>query len=449
MAAVATLRRSLWSVFTSSQAVRARLARNTFWSIAGSASSQGSSLLAAVVVARLLGTARFGQLALIQATVLLTGTLGEMGLTLTTTKFVSRWRVTDPERAGRLMGWSLRTIATSGLIMAALLAGMQPYIKISGLAGLSKEISAGCGLLLFDMLNRVQLGALGGLEQFGSTARIQLARGLLMLPCVWLGTWRSGLLGAVLAMAFVSLATFVIGHWVLRSKCRSLLIPLRYWGAREPEILTTSMSLWMGALLLAGSSWIVTVLLSREPSGLSELGLYNAADKWKTALLFLPNQLFQVTLPMLSYSQGAGDHRACRRIISAALISALGVTGAGAILVFSLSRVLMSSYGVGFTQGASVLSLAALVAVTSAIYTVGSSALWALGKPTQMLGIDILKTFLHLGLCWIGYASSARNLMLAYLLSSSAGCVVVMFAVWRHLEIQMTTTDAIQVEESS
>jgi len=435
MAAVASLTGSLRSLFASPHAVRARMTRNAFWSIVGSASTQGSSMLAAVVVARMLGVTRFGQLALIQATVLLIGTIGEMGFTLTTTKFVSRWRLIDPARTGQLIGWSLRVTGVAGVVMAVALGGLERYISISSLAGLSKEIRAGCVLLVFEMLNRVQFGALAGLEEFGSTARVQLWRGFLMLPCVWLGTWWGGLLGAVIAMAFVSFATFAGGHWALRSKCRSLSIRLHYGGALEPEILTTSMSLWITSLLLTGSGWAVTVLLSRQPSGLAELGLYNAADKWKTALLFLPQMLFQVTLPMLSHSHAAGDYRACRRIVAAAMASTIGVTGAGAIVVFSLSRVLMASYGAGFADGASVLSLAALVAFMSAIWTVGSGALWALGRPTQMLVLDIFKTFILMGLCWMGYASSAWNLTLACLLTFSIGSAVVMFAVRRELAI--------------
>jgi O-antigen/teichoic acid export membrane protein len=196
------------------------------------------------------------------------------------------------------------------------------------------------------------------------------------------------------------------------------------------------MALWISTLLAAGSTWVVTLLLSRQPSGLSELGLYHAADRWKAALLFLPNMLFQVTLPMLSHSQAAGDYRACSGIVSAALASTAGVTSVAALVVFGLSRVLMSSYGPGFAEGTSVLSLAALVAVLGAIYTVGSGVLWAIGRPTLMLRIDFLKTLLLLGLCWFGYATSAWNLMLASLLTFSVGSVVILLAVRRQLTLQ-------------
>jgi O-antigen/teichoic acid export membrane protein len=175
-------------------------------------------------------------------------------------------------------------------------------------------------------------------------------------------------------------------------------------------------------------------LLSRQPHGLTQLGLYNAADKWKTALLFLPTMLFQVILPMLSQSQTKKDYRACRRIVFATFASSVGVTGLGAIVVFFLANPLMSSYGSAFVKGANVLSLAASVAVVGGIYTVGSGALWALGRPTQMLRIDVSKTALLLALCWVGFASSAWTLMFAYLLSFSAGCVLLIFALYRQLQ---------------
>ena len=52
-----------------------------------------------------------------------------------------------------------------------------------------------------------------------------------------------------------------------------------------------------------------------------------------------------------------------------------------------------------------------------------------------MLVLDIFKTFILMGLCWMGYASSAWNLTLACLLTFSIGSAVVMFAVRRELAI--------------
>ena len=413
---------------------RLRMARNSLWSVAGSGSSQGASLLAAVIVARLLGVTSFGQLALIQATVLMMGTLGEMGLGLTLTKYVSRWRVSDPVRTGSLIGWAIRLTALSSILMAVATAALAPQVGVSGLAGLANELRAACALLVFEMLNRVQLGAFAGLEAFDVSARVQLWKAALIVPGVWLGAWFGGLLGAVLALGLVSMLTFAAGHYLLRQECKALDIPLLLGGKREPEVLLTSMSLWISTLLMAGSSWIVTVYLSQQPGGISELAVYNASDRWKTALLFLPQMLFQVTLPMLSHRHATGDHRSCRRIFVAALASTTSVTAGGALVVLAMSSLLMSSYGAGFAAGSRVLSLAALTAIASGLYTVGSSALWAIGKPTQMLLIDICKTALLLGLCATNYANTAWGLTMVYGLTFAVGSIIVIVTVSRQLD---------------
>ena len=435
MMAVAVLRRSVTDIFVQPRSVGAQLARNTFWAIAGSVSSQGSSLLAALVLGRVLGVKLLGELALVQATVILLGNLGDMGLALTTTKLVSKWREVDPDRAGRLLGWTLRNIGMSALAAAAVLALVMPRLPFGGVQALAPELWAACGVLVFDMLNRVQLGALSGLEAFESTARVQLSRGILMLPCVWIGAEYGGLVGALAGMSCVSLGTCTVGHWILKRKCRELSIRVRYGGAPEASAITTSASLWVAALLLAGSTWAATLLLSQQ-AGFSQLGLYNAADKWKTALTFLPQMLFQVTLPMLSNRQALGDKRGCLRIVYMALGATVGVTGAAAVVVASFSRMFMSAYGAAFIAGASVLSLTAAGSVVSAIYTVGAGVLWAIGKPIQMLGVDFFKTCLILGLCWAGLAHSAWSLALCYLLSFTVGSLMIMLVVRRQLGMQ-------------
>jgi O-antigen/teichoic acid export membrane protein len=248
-----------------------------------------------------------------------------------------------------------------------------------------------------------------------------------------LGVRSGNLLGAVLAMATVSFLTFIVGHVVLRKQCNERFISLSYLAALEKGILTTSFALWISSMLLTGSTWAATLLLSRHPGGVAELGIFNAASRWNIALLFLPNVLFQVVLPMLSNKRAAKDYQSCRRIISAVLAMNIIVTGLGAMLFIAISPVLMAWFGKDFQGGGSVLSLAAIGAAVTAVYMVGSGALWGLGKPIQMLSVDLLRAFLFMGLCLMGLASNAWNVMLAYLLSFSTGAAILMVCLYREL----------------
>jgi O-antigen/teichoic acid export membrane protein len=386
-------------------------------------------MIAALLLGRSLGVTGFGQLGLIQTTVLALGSFGEAGLTLTTAKYVGRWRDQNKDRAGSLIAWALLVTLISGIAMSAIMLAVEPYINPA--VSLSKEFQIACALLIADMVSRAQQAALSGLEAFDVVARVQVARGLMLLPCVWLGVNAGGLKGALIAMAIVSGITALAGRLLLNKHCRAASISLRRGAFVERPVIMTSASLWFCTLLMTGSAWLVALLLSRHTNGMFEMGVYNAADKWKAVLLFLPNVLFQVVLPMLSNHHEAGNRRECRRIVSMAMWTAAGVTGVAALGVAPFSRTLMSSYGAEFSQGGNVLILAAACAVVMALYTIGSGALWALGKPAQMLGVDLFRTVLLVGLCIGGLGSTAGNVALSYLISAIAGSVALLIMVHR------------------
>jgi hypothetical protein len=55
-----------------------------------------------------------------------------------------------------------------------------------------------------------------------------------------------------------------------------------------------------------------------------------------------------------------------------------------------------------------------------------------------MLVVDFFKTSVLLGLCSIGFASSALNLTTAYLVTFTLGCAVVMLAIHHQLASEKT-----------
>jgi O-antigen/teichoic acid export membrane protein len=284
------------------------------------------------------------------------------------------------------------------------------------------------------MFYRLELGVLAGFEAFSATATVNFSRGLLLVPSVYIGASYAGLSGAIVAMSAVVFVVCAIGAYLLKAKLASLGVPLRFVRSADESVFATSGSMWMGSVLATGSIWVVTVLLSRHPDGLTQLGLFHAADKWRLALIFLPQVMFQVILPMLSHSLAAGDLRTCRRLSLAALSVIVGITGSAAFVMHFFAGQLMGAFGSEFVAGSNVLPLAAASGVTASINTVGSSILWALGHPTLMLRLDVFRTVLLIGLCVSGMADTAADAMLAYLISSAAGGATVLYQVRKHLQ---------------
>lgn len=105
-----------------------RLARGTFWSMAGAVISRGLILCATIVVVRILGKTVFGELGMIRSTVGMFGVFAGFGLGLTATKHVAEFRQSDPERAGRIIGLSGFSALGTGGVMALALFFFAPWL---------------------------------------------------------------------------------------------------------------------------------------------------------------------------------------------------------------------------------------------------------------------------------------------------------------------------------
>ena len=95
-----------------------RLAKGAAWSLVGAVSSRLLVLASTAVIVRILGKEQFGEYGMVQSTLLLLGTFAGMGLGITATKHTAELRVTDPRRAGGLLGLVIAAAAVGGLVMS-------------------------------------------------------------------------------------------------------------------------------------------------------------------------------------------------------------------------------------------------------------------------------------------------------------------------------------------
>jgi O-antigen/teichoic acid export membrane protein len=163
--------------------------------------------------------------------------------------------------------------------------------------------------------------------------------------------------------------TWLMYHVALRAEARRAGVPIRFQGCfRESRILFSfAVPAVAGGLLTGPANWTCTALLVNRPNGYAEMGVYNAATQWFTALMFLPNILAQVILPMLSERLGQDDHRRSAKILNLSIrLNAIIV--APVVLVGCLvSPWIMGLYGVDFTSGSSTLIAVLITAGLCAI----------------------------------------------------------------------------------
>lgn len=425
------------------KSLKKRLAVGMSWVMAGSLFRQVANFIAVIFVARVLGMTDFGKLAVIQSTVLMISSFGQAGIGLSTTKYIASNRVTDRPRTGRIIGFTLAFVCVASLLIALLVVTFSRVIGGSLLPG--SDIAGDLGLssiwMMFEIVSLIQIRMLAGLESFRSCAIITFCQGLL-LPVVWGGAYLAGITGAVVCYSVVSIIGCLLGQVLLQKECRRCDIKIQYrnvWGERS--ILRMSTMVWLSETAMNATNWAVGILLARQPNGLVEYALFNAASRYQNVLAFLPTRIFHVSLPVLANLQAEGNRRGFTKALVGLGGVSVVVTTAGASVLLLFPGTLMSWYGRGFGAGGDVLGVIAVLCIASSVWTVASAGLWAAEQSKQMLGLDLLRGALLVLLCLTGIAATARGLALAHLVSYAVCGALLVVVLCRYLRQPWVTNE--------
>lgn len=330
----------------------ARVARGASWSVIGTGISRGLGLLSSILIARLLGRDVFGELGTIQSTVGMFGTFAGFGMGLTATKYVAEFRVPTPAKTGRIIALSSLVAWCSGVVLALLLYGLAPWLAAHTLAApqLARSLRISAPLLLLGAVNGAQVGALAGFEAFRRLAKINLLGGLAAFPCLLAGAWWLGLDGAILGLVASQAWLCWLTHKGLCEEAALAGVPQGYGGAlKEVQIVWQfTVPALFSSILLGPVNWTCNTLLVNQPGGYGQMGIFNAANQWFNALLFLPGILGEAALPVLSERLRNGDGAKSAAVLSLYIKLNLIVVAPLVLGGALVSPYIMALYGAGF-----------------------------------------------------------------------------------------------------
>lgn len=377
----------------SSASLAGRFIRGASWSLLGMGAAQGLAVIASIVMARLLGKVAFGEFTMVTGTVGAFGILAGLGLGLTATKYTAEHRTSDPARAGQILGLAQLVAAISGGLVALILFLLAPWLAARTLNAptLADELRIGCILLFLNALDGTQTGALAGLEAFRAIARVGLVRGILSFPALIAGVWFYGLTGAVAATVLMGAVGWWLNQNALRRESASSGLSISYGGTRSnlPILWQFSLPAFLSAVMVAPVMWLANAILVNQPGGYGELGVFNAANQWRTAMMFLPAVLVRVALPIMASSVDPrrADDFGKTLVLTQSLTVAI-VLPLGGLLMF-LSEVIMGLYGNEFVHGATVLIGVACTIMITSIGNSAGAAIEARGKMWRGLVLNL------------------------------------------------------------
>lgn len=379
-----------------------RFLRGAFWSVVASLAARGLPVIASLVVAGMLGRAEYGELGVVQNTLQLFTVLSTLGLGLSATRFVAAHRSTDPGLAAIYAGLAMRITLGAGGFLAVLTFFAAPVLARSafGDATLELPLRLAAPIVIFSAINGAQMGILTGLEAYRSLALAGVAQGVLTAGILIAGVLIGGVTGAVVALAIAEATSAGILRLAVRRAMREsgTGAPGRATGEHWRTLLRFSIPALISSSLTLPAALIGTILLTRQPDGLGEMGLYSAASRWSFAVLFLPTAVSRIVLPMLANLDGVGNRTAFRRIFYLNLLTSTAVVAIPAMAVILLANPLMGLLGEEYRLGGTVLIVLLLATIPITLNEVIGQVLVSTGAILWRLAFDIALAGLLIGL---------------------------------------------------
>lgn len=414
-----------------------RFATGAFWSLLGGVSSQVLAFLASVWVARQLGGEHFGEFAMIRSTAMMFSIFGAFGIGMTATKHVAEYWKTAPIRAGRIVVLSEGVAVCCGGAMAILLCVIASPLARYGLHAphLAGMLRIGALLLVFNIVIFAQSGVLAGFEAFKEMTRVGVIAGGVTLVALVVFSSIAGLQGAMWGAVIGLGAHCILNQAAVLHEIRKHSIPFAFHSClNEWRVLGSfSLPVALSNIVKAPALWACQSLLVSQVGGYSQMGIFNVAHQWRMAILFIPERVSQITLPILSSLKAEGRLDQFKKTLRAGLMFNLGVSTLLAVPVIVLSRWIIRVYGSDFVGGTSALSMLAGSAVLVSVSIVGERALVSLGKVWQRLYARICWSVVLLGCGYwlVSTGGGASGLALAVLLACGFHVLAVFgFLAW-------------------
>ncbi|HUL74543.1 MAG TPA: oligosaccharide flippase family protein [Vicinamibacterales bacterium] len=390
--------------FVPKGSLKGRFAGAVFWSLVGMGVSNAAGLATGVALARLMGREGYGEVGVVMGSWALFSQLGGLGLGVTAAKYSAERRGTDPASVGPLLGGLLVLASVSYAISALALVVLAPQLAVV----LNRATLVGplrlSGLVLFlQGVDSIQSGILSGYEAFRAVARVTMLRVLVNLPVTVVGAYLYDLYGVVGAMIVTGVFTLALNRLALNAVLRQEGVTIHYVVdlAMLRPLWEFSLPAFLSATLTMASTWVLNAMLVNQPSGYSQMGLFNAANQWRTLGVFVPTVFNSAVLSIQTSLFAADDRASYHRSVTGNLLVQGGLAALVVLALIGLAPFLMRMYGSQYQDAATVLVLLALG--------------WLLLTPTWILWIAAISR----GHVWWGFLFNAIGVTSLFILARS------------------------------
>lgn len=364
---------------------------DSFWALLGSALGKALSLLAGIIVARLLGKEVYGQYGLLKSTLINISIFSTLGLGYTGTRFVAK--NIDNGVSEIIRNIYRIALAFSFLVAILVFAFATPISVFIKAPEMNNALRFTAFIIVINAVNSTQIGILSGFKAFKQIARNNVYAGCVTFILSALFTYLWGFEGALYAL----FASFLFNVLINSNSVRKLIRLCHDYKVekhiRIKELIFFSLPIALQESMYTIVGFLSSYLLIRY-ADYGELGITSAASQWSAVILFIPGVMKNVMLSYFSSSESTKSLR--KRMICINSLS----TFIPWLLIVVLSNFIVSFYGRTFNN----LNIVIIISCSSAIFSSISSVIVyefiSLGKVWTMFFLRLLRDTSSVLLLW-------------------------------------------------
>lgn len=396
------------------------------WSLLGNLIWKIGSAIAMLAVARIIEPEALGELGIVRSTVDLFAAYAAMRLGSTLTKYIGQLKIDDPERAGRVISLVLVVAGATTCGSGVLLYFMSDIIATNWLGNpsIGNLLSLAVLFLVWNMYGLVLEAGLAGFENYKFIAFANIFRGVISVLSLIALAFYWGVVGVVIALSLIALNILIIyGAFFYRSlrqfgvqldfRLSSMRAELHViWGFALPGLLA--------GIIISSSMWIGQSLLAKSVNGYRELGIFTAANQWRSVVLMIPMLLGRVLLPIYAeyyHKDKLVFGRLASKQINMVAVVALPIT---VFMIFG-SPLLAGFLGEGYSKVDDVLEVLVCSLYFFSLSELARQIMDGAGKRWWSLIATILWGITYLWVCHLkidlsGAIGLAESLLVSYVL---------------------------------
>lgn len=399
--------------------IKSRIIGGLSWITFGSIFTKLLTLLSTIVLANLLGQENYGKFSALKSTMFFFVSFTGLYFGLATTKYVSQYIYTNKKKVANIISSNQFLCILINVIIILLILIFSKKIAINFLKSeeFSDLIKLGTIIIFTSSLYINQIGILNGIEFFKNSCFFELLNSAIFILLTVFGAYFFNLKGAVIGYCLQGILILVIVRIYVNNILLINGIKLKLFDSFHEisTILKFTIPGVSSSVAISFANWASIAMLINHQNNFGGIAAITISNQWQILVLFFPQMIGQILVPVLSSLSSANNKAKFYRIFLLFLILSIIFSVIGFTFLYFFSEKILWFYGKDYIKYKNVFMLTSFSATILSINNIITKALISKGLMKFNLLFDFCWSLIFLITCYllipnynvvgVGYAS--------------------------------------------